>query len=89
VVARRRCRRWRRRCRRRGRRRPSSPSRSSFGDNKINVIKAIARSFPARPEGSSQPRRSRSHQGREGITKDEAEAIKAKLGEAGAEISIE
>jgi large subunit ribosomal protein L7/L12 len=62
----------------------------SFCDNKINVIKAIREVVSglglkeAKDLVEAAPTKVK-----EGITKDEAESIKAKLGEAGAEISIE
>jgi large subunit ribosomal protein L7/L12 len=62
----------------------------SFGDNKINVIKAIREVVSglglkeAKDLVEAAPTKVK-----EGITKDEAESIKAKLGEAGAEITIE
>ena len=62
----------------------------SFGDNKINVIKAIREVVSglglkeAKDLVESAPAKVK-----EGITKDEAESIKAKLSEAGATIDIE
>ncbi|MEX0781653.1 MAG: 50S ribosomal protein L7/L12 [Dehalococcoidia bacterium] len=62
----------------------------SFGDNKINVIKAIREVVSglglkeAKDLVEAAPTKVK-----EGITKDEAESIKTKLGEAGAEITIE
>jgi large subunit ribosomal protein L7/L12 len=62
----------------------------SFGDNKINVIKAMREVVSglglkeAKDLVEAAPTKVK-----EGITKDEAESIKAKLGEAGAEITIE
>lgn len=62
----------------------------SFGDNKINVIKAIREVVSglglkeAKDLVEAAPTKVK-----EGVTKDEADTIKAKLGEAGAEISIE
>ena len=62
----------------------------SFGDNKINVIKAIREVVSglglkeAKDLVEAAPTKIK-----EGVTKDEAESIKAKLGEAGAEITIE
>ncbi|MCA9830030.1 MAG: 50S ribosomal protein L7/L12 [Dehalococcoidia bacterium] len=62
----------------------------SFGDNKINVIKAIREVVSglglkeAKDLVEAAPTKVK-----EGITKDEAESIKAKLAEAGATIEIE
>ncbi len=62
----------------------------SFGDNKINVIKAVREVVSglglkeAKDLVEAAPAKVK-----EGITKDEAEAIKAKLTEAGATIDIE
>ena len=62
----------------------------SFGDNKINVIKAIREVVSglglkeAKDLVESAPAKVK-----EGITKEEAETIKAKLAEAGATIDIE
>ena len=62
----------------------------SFGDNKINVIKAIREVVSglglkeAKDLVEAAPTKVK-----EGITKDEAESIKAKLSEAGATIEIE
>jgi|SRR5687767_10609403 large subunit ribosomal protein L7/L12 len=62
----------------------------SFGDNKINVIKAIREVVSglglkeAKDLVEAAPTKIK-----EGVTKDEADSIKAKLGEAGAEITIE
>jgi large subunit ribosomal protein L7/L12 len=61
----------------------------SFGENKINVIKAIREVVSglglkeAKDLVESAPAKIK-----EGATKDEAEAIKAKLGEAGAEVEL-
>jgi large subunit ribosomal protein L7/L12 len=61
----------------------------SFGDNKINVIKAIREVVSglglkeAKDLVESAPAKVK-----EGATKDEAESIKAKLSEAGAEIEL-
>jgi large subunit ribosomal protein L7/L12 len=62
----------------------------NFGDNKINVIKAIREVVSglglkeAKDLVEAAPTKVK-----EGITKDEAESIKAKLTEAGATIEIE
>jgi large subunit ribosomal protein L7/L12 len=62
----------------------------SFGDNKINVIKAIREVVSglglkeAKDLVEAAPSKIK-----EGATKDEAEAIKAKLTEAGAEVELE
>lgn len=62
----------------------------SFGDNKINVIKAIREVVSglglkeAKDLVESAPAKIK-----EGTTKDDAEAIKAKLSEAGAEVTID
>jgi large subunit ribosomal protein L7/L12 len=62
----------------------------SFGDNKINVIKAIREVVSglglkeAKDLVEAAPTKVK-----EGITKDEAESIKAKLAEAGATVEIE
>jgi large subunit ribosomal protein L7/L12 len=62
----------------------------SFGDNKINVIKAIREVVSglglkeAKDLVESAPAKIK-----EGVTKEEADSIKAKLGEAGAEVTIE
>ena len=62
----------------------------SFGDNKINVIKAIREVVSglglkeAKDLVEAAPTKVK-----EGVSKDEAEGIRAKLAEAGAEISIE
>jgi len=62
----------------------------SFGDNKINVIKAIREVISglglkeAKDLVESAPTKVK-----EGINKDEAESIKAKLSEAGATVEIE
>ena len=61
----------------------------NFGENKINVIKAIREVVSglglkeAKDLVESAPTKVK-----EGITKDEAEKIKAKLSEAGAEVAI-
>jgi large subunit ribosomal protein L7/L12 len=58
------------------------------GDNKINVIKevrAITGSWPERSQGAG---RSRRQAVKEGVSKDEAEEIKAKLEAAGAEVEL-
>lgn len=62
----------------------------SFGDNKINVIKAIREVVSglglkeAKDLVEAAPTKIK-----EGTTKDDAEAIKAKLTEAGAEVTID
>jgi large subunit ribosomal protein L7/L12 len=62
----------------------------SFGDNKINVIKAIREVVSglglkeAKDLVEAAPTKVK-----EGVTKDEAESIKAKLSEAGAEVTID
>ncbi len=62
----------------------------SFGDNKINVIKAIREVVSglglkeAKDLVEAAPTKVK-----EGITKDEAESIKAKLTEAGATVEVE
>jgi large subunit ribosomal protein L7/L12 len=62
----------------------------SFGDNKINVIKAIREVVSglglkeAKDLVEAAPAKVK-----EGATKDEAEAIKAKLEEAGAQVELE
>jgi len=62
----------------------------SFGDNKINVIKAIREVVSglglkeAKDLVEAAPTKIK-----EGTTKDDAEAIKAKLSEAGAEVTID
>ena len=62
----------------------------SFGENKINVIKAIREVVSglglkeAKDLVEAAPTKVK-----EGITKDEAESIRAKLSEAGAEIAVE
>lgn len=62
----------------------------SFGENKINVIKAIREVVSglglkeAKDLVEAAPTKVK-----EGITKDEAEAIKAKLTDAGAEVTID
>ncbi len=62
----------------------------SFGDNKINVIKAVREVVSglglkeAKDLVEAAPTKVK-----EGITKDEAESIKAKLTEAGATVEIE
>lgn len=62
----------------------------SFGDNKINVIKAIREVVSglglkeAKDLVEAAPTKVK-----EGITKDEAETIKAKLAEAGATVDVE
>lgn len=62
----------------------------SFGDNKIGVIKAVREVISglglkeAKELVESAPTKLK-----EGVAKEEAEAIKAKLAEAGAEIAIE
>jgi large subunit ribosomal protein L7/L12 len=62
----------------------------SFGDNKINVIKAIREVVSglglkeAKDLVEAAPTKVK-----EGITKDEAETIKAKLTEAGATVDVE
>ncbi len=62
----------------------------SFGDNKINVIKAIREVVSglglkeAKDLVEAAPTKVK-----EGISKDEAEAIRAKLAEAGATIEVE
>ncbi len=62
----------------------------SFGENKINVIKAIREVVSglglkeAKDLVESAPTKVK-----EGINKDEAESIKAKLSEAGAEVVVE
>src|SRR5262245_27982134 len=62
----------------------------SFGDNKINVIKAIREVVSglglkeAKDLVEAAPTKVK-----EGIAKDEAESIKAKLAEAGATVEIE
>ena len=62
----------------------------SFGKNKINVIKAIREVVSglglkeAKDLVEAAPTKIK-----EGVTKDEAESIKAKLGEAGAEVTID
>ena len=61
-----------------------------FGDNKINVIKAIREVVSglglkeAKDLVEAAPTKVK-----EGITKDEAESIRAKLAEAGADIAVE
>ncbi len=61
-----------------------------FGDNKINVIKAIREVVSglglkeAKDLVEAAPTKVK-----EGVTKDEAEAVKAKLAEAGATVEIE
>ena len=63
---------------------------TSFGDNKINVIKAIREVVSglglkeAKDLVEAAPTKVK-----EGITKDEADSIKAKLAEAGATVEIE
>lgn len=63
---------------------------AAFGDNKINVIKAIREVVSglglkeAKDLVEAAPTKVK-----EGITKDEAESIKAKLTEAGASVDIE
>jgi len=62
----------------------------SFGDNKINVIKAIREVVSglglkeAKDLVESAPAKVK-----EGISKEEAESIKAKLTEAGAEVTVD
>lgn len=62
----------------------------SFGDNKINVIKAIREVVSglglkeAKDLVESAPTKVK-----EGVTKEEAESIKAKLSDAGAEVVVE
>lgn len=62
----------------------------SFGDNKINVIKAIREVVSglglkeAKDLVEAAPTKVK-----EGVSKDEAEAIKAKLTEAGAEVVVD
>ncbi len=62
----------------------------SFGDNKINVIKAVREVVSglglkeAKDLVEAAPTKVK-----EGITKDEAESIKAKLTEAGATVEVE
>jgi large subunit ribosomal protein L7/L12 len=62
----------------------------SFGDNKINVIKAIREVVSglglkeAKDLVEAAPAKVK-----EGVTKDEAESIKAKLTEAGATVEVE
>ena len=62
----------------------------SFGDNKINVIKAVREVVSglglkeAKDLVEAAPTKVK-----EGITKDEAETIKAKLTEAGATVEVE
>ena len=62
----------------------------SFGENKINVIKAVREVVSglglkeAKDLVEAAPTKVK-----EGITKDEAEAIKAKLTEAGADVAID
>ncbi len=62
----------------------------SFGENKINVIKAVREVVSglglkeAKDLVEAAPTKVK-----EGVTKDEAEAIKAKLSEAGAEVTID
>jgi large subunit ribosomal protein L7/L12 len=62
----------------------------SFGENKINVIKAIREVVSglglkeAKDLVEAAPTKIK-----EGVTKEEAETIKAKLGEAGATVDIE
>ena len=62
----------------------------SFGDNKINVIKAIREVISglglkeAKDLVEAAPTKVK-----EGVNKEEAEAIKAKLTEAGAEVTVE
>ena len=62
----------------------------SFGENKINVIKAVREVVSglglkeAKDLVEAAPTKVK-----EGITKDEAESIRAKLSEAGADISVE
>ncbi len=62
----------------------------SFGENKINVIKAIREVVSglglkeAKDLVEAAPTKVK-----EGVTKDEAESIKAKLSEAGAEVTID
>ena len=62
----------------------------SFGDNKINVIKAIREVVSglglkeAKDLVEAAPTKVK-----EGVSKDEAESIKAKLSEAGAEVTID
>lgn len=62
----------------------------SFGDNKINVIKAIREVVSglglkeAKDLVEAAPAKVK-----EGISKDEAESIRAKLTEAGAEVAVE
>jgi large subunit ribosomal protein L7/L12 len=63
---------------------------TSFGDNKINVIKAVREVVSglglkeAKDLVEAAPTKVK-----EGITKDEAEAIKTKLTEAGATVTVE
>jgi large subunit ribosomal protein L7/L12 len=63
---------------------------TSFGDNKINVIKAIREVVSglglkeAKDLVEAAPTKVK-----EGVTKDEADSIKAKLAEAGATVEIE
>ena len=62
----------------------------SFGDNKINVIKAIREVVSglglkeAKDLVEAAPTKIK-----EGVTKEEAEGIKAKLSEAGAEVTVD
>jgi large subunit ribosomal protein L7/L12 len=62
----------------------------SFGDNKINVIKAIREVVSglglkeAKDLVEAAPAKVK-----EGVSKDEAESIRAKLTEAGAEVAVE
>ncbi len=62
----------------------------SFGENKINVIKAVREVVSglglkeAKDLVEAAPTKVK-----EGVTKDEAEAIKTKLSEAGAEVTID
>ena len=62
----------------------------SFGENKINVIKAVREVVSglglkeAKDLVEAAPTKVK-----EGVTKDEAESIRAKLSEAGADISVE
>ena len=59
-----------------------------FGGNKITSSRSSAR-WPARPEGSQGRGRSAPKAIKESICKEEAEAIKTKLKEAGATVEIE
>jgi large subunit ribosomal protein L7/L12 len=61
---------------------------TSFGANKVNVIKAIREAHRPGPEGSqgSGGRRSANREGRR--SKDEAAAVKKKLEEAGATADV-